>query len=265
MKKENAPEDLLVFDTETNGKDPKTARIATCYMALQGRDGRVKRDWSWTLNSGEPMPTEASEVNGLTTEFLIANGRTDLSAAVSEIYRVLLTATKKQIPIVAFNLPYDLTIVDREMRRQRLVYGVTKLITGQPNYFEPAIFFDPLVWSREHFRYATGGHKQFAVAQRLGIEVDESRLHDAKYDVELAGKITWRFLQRYTPDYPDMRAVQAALPGMRKTFAVGLTDYFARKGKLNEDGSPIVIESDFPYTEPTEDEPEFYKQFRSYK
>lgn len=264
MKKENAPHDLLIFDTETTDKDPRKARIATCYMALQGRDGTVKRDWSWTVNSGEGMPEEASAVNGLTTEYLVANGRTDLIQVISEIYRILLTATKKQIPIVAFNLPYDLTVVDREMRRQSLVYGVTKLLSGAPG-FESAVFFDPLVWSREHFRYAKGGHKQFAVAQRLGIEVDESRLHDAKYDVELAGKIAWRFLQRYTADYEDMRAIQAALPAMRTTFAHGMTEYFAKVGKVEEDGSPIVFEDDFPYYEPNDSEPEYQEQIRRCK
>lgn len=264
MKKENAPTDLLVFDTETTDKFPKLARIATCYAALIGRDGTVKRDWSWTLNPGVPMPEEASAVNGLTTAFLQENGRSDLLTAITEIYRVLLVATKKSIPIVAYNLPYDLTVLDREMRRQKLALGVTKLISGFPAA-APATFFDPLIWARHEFKYQKGGHKQFVTAGRLGIEVDESRLHDAKYDVELAGKIAWRMLQRHTTGFDDMRAIATELEIRHQDWAKGLTTYFASQGKVEEDGSPVVVEAAFPYYEPTEDEPEFYKQFRSYK
>lgn len=265
MNKDQAPKSILFFDTETTDKFPKLARILTIYMMLKGIDGRVIREWKWTLNPGVEVPEEASGVNGLTTEYIQANGRTDLLAAITEIYGVLLTATKKRIPIVAYNLPYDLTVVDREMRRQNLPLGVTKLVSGQPNYFPPAVFFDPLIWSRTEFKFAKGGHKQFAVAKRLGIAVDESRLHDAQYDVELGAQIAWKMFQKHSQGFDSVEAMSATLPKRNEVWARELTAYFARIGKLNEDGSPIDIEAAFPYHRVTEDETEFYQSSRRYK
>lgn len=265
MNKDQAPQSILFFDSETTDKTPKTARILTVYALLQRIDGTKIRDWSWTLNPGVPVPEEASSVNGLTTEFIQANGRTDLLAAITEIYTVLLTATKKQIPILAYNLPYDLTVVDREMRRQKLSLGVTKLVSGQPGGFPPAIFFDPLIWSRHEFKFVKGGHKQFTVARRLGIPVDESRLHDAQYDVELGAKIAWRFFQKYSQGFDSVRDMSDALKERNAEWAKGMTEYFARIGKKEDDGSPIDIQPAFPYHGVSEDETEFYKSSRRYK
>lgn len=122
----------LVIDTETNGlfnfKEPADApgqpRLAHLAMIRLEDDGRESdradiyvRPDGWTMPQG---PGSAGAINGLTDDFLRANG-VDISFAL-KTYGDEIEAGRI---IVAFNAQYDLKVMRGEFRR-----------AGLPDYFE---------------------------------------------------------------------------------------------------------------------------------
>lgn len=237
MKAEDAPTKILVFDTETSGVETENDRILTCYAMLQNRDGTIERDWSWILDPGIEVPKGASDVHGMTTEYIRENGRKDVTAAIWEIYSVLRKATESDVPIVAYNLPYDLTILDRELRRSGFKGGCNPIV-------ENGVFFDVLVHDRAVNKYVKGNKKLMTVAARYGIEIDESKLHEASYDVYVTGKLTWRVLQRDIEG--RLAKMQGQLVEWAKAWAEHTEEYFRTSGRRNEDGSEIKLDGSFP-------------------
>jgi DNA polymerase-3 subunit epsilon len=106
---------MLGFDLETTGPDPETARIVTACVGEA--DPRMKK-WTatgWLVNPGIPIPPEASAVHGVTDE-QAAVGQEPGEAALAVALR-LQSAWMVGRPVVGFNVVYDLTVLDRELRR----------------------------------------------------------------------------------------------------------------------------------------------------
>ena len=240
MKKADAPKSILVWDTETTGTDVEKDRILTCYAMLKGIDGTLIKEWSWTIDPGVPVDPKASEIHGMTTAWIQENGRKDAKQAIEEIYDVLVDAVNEGVPIVAYNQPFDLTLLDREMTRHGYVNGVKWVVDN-------GLFFDPIVFDRAVDKYRKGKRKLMNVAGAYGIELDESRLHEAQYDVEVTSKLTWVLFQRKCKW--TLEELQPLLKKWKKEQAESLQSHFAKTGKFNDDGSPIIIETGFPYNE----------------
>ena len=107
---------LAGFDTETTGTDTETARIVTAAVIVHG-PGPV--DARWLVNPGIEIPAEATAVHGISTETAQAQGL-DPADALAEIAAHLEMVIGKGVPLVIYNAPYDLTVMDRETRRNGL-------------------------------------------------------------------------------------------------------------------------------------------------
>ena len=240
MKRGEAPGEIFVFDVETTGVDIEVDRILTCYAMVRTIDGETAWDRSWTIDPGVEVPPGASDVHGMTTDWIREHGRKDAHRAIHEIEHEISRAAGRGLPIVGFNHSFDLGILDREMCRH-LGYGLAAT-AASPRM--GTLFLDPLVIDRALDKYRKGGRKLFQVAAHYGIEVDELRLHDAKYDVELTAKIAWRIMQKMPMNLKDAQAFQAEA---KREWAEHLTEYFAGQGKTEPDGSPIVVDGNFPW------------------
>ncbi len=126
----------LVIDTETSGlfdfKQPADApgqpRLAHLAMIRLDDEGREEdradiyvRPNGWSMPQG---PGTAGEVNGLTDEFLTANGDHIITAL--NAYRYEVEAGRV---VVAFNAQYDLKVMRGEFRRA----GLPDLFERTPN------------------------------------------------------------------------------------------------------------------------------------
>lgn len=146
----------LALDTETTGIDPETDRIVTVAI------GRSQRAGDWTLiedslvNPGIPIPAEATKVHGITDE-QAAEGSPP-AEVLESVHEILTQAVERHIPVVAHNAPFDLTLLDREMRRH--------LSTPLPSGL---IVLDTLALFRR-FDFTTGGRKLESLASRHGIK-----------------------------------------------------------------------------------------------
>jgi DNA polymerase III subunit epsilon len=156
-------EPLCALDTETTGTDPETASLLTCCIGLSAGVGRwLPRNWQ--ANPGKPIPPEATKVHGITDEQ--ASDWPGPAAVLAEIYEDLIDAAD-DTPIVGHNLLYDLTLLDREMRR----HLGKPLPTG-------LIVLDTLVLFRR-FDLTTGSRSLVQLASRHGITFPA---HEAEAD-----------------------------------------------------------------------------------
>lgn len=112
---------LAAFDLETTGVDPETDRIVTACIARVDGTGRERPSAaSWVADPGIPIPEQAAQVHGYTTERARAEGQ-PAEQVVAEVTAMLVRALDRGIPIVGFNVgPFDLTLLDRECRRHNL-------------------------------------------------------------------------------------------------------------------------------------------------
>lgn len=234
MRREDAPKGLCVSDAETSGVDIANDRIITFYAMVTNIKGEVLREQSWTIDPGVEVPQGASDVHGMTTEWVRENGRKDAATAIEEIERFHYRAVVEGYPIVGYNHSFDLGMLDNEMKSH---WGVGLELPG-------AEFFDPLIYDRAADKYRRGKRKLMDVARHYGIEIDEGKLHDAKYDVEITSKLAWRLLQKSPYTLAELQPLQLQ---WKRDWAEHLTEYFASQGKTEEDGSPIVVDGSFPW------------------
>lgn len=150
--------------------------------------------------------------------------------------------------IVGYNSAFDLAIPNAESKRH---------LDGAELALENALFFDPIILSRRFDKYRKGGHKLVDIARAHGFEVDESKAHEASYDVEMTEFLVPKMLNLAWKNLPKQRTgltpdqfldkLQVWQAEWKKEWASGLTSYFAKNGKLEADGSPIVVSGAFPY------------------
>ena len=237
MKREDAPKEICVWDVESTGVDIENDRIITCYAMIQSITGEILKEKHWTIDPGVEVPEGASAVHGMSTEWVREHGRKDAGKAIREIGGFLDDAQADGRPIVGYNSSFDLGILDRELRRHD-----AELLAGWA--LGSATFFDPLVYDRATDKYRKGGRKLMDVARHYGIEIDESRLHQAEYDVIVTARLAWVMLKRSKNTMPELQSLQVV---WKKSWAEGLTKYFEKEGKTEDDGSPIIVDGSFPW------------------
>lgn len=182
------PGRVLVLDTETTGIDVFNDRIVQLFIGIADGNGDLIEQYEWLIDPGIEVPEEASNVHGFTTEFLRENGHNPLFAfdQAGDVF------TKYAgIPWVAFNLNYDLSILDAEFFRN-----------GISNDFGQAVrdrvqLIDGLVIDRAKDKWRKGKRKLANMAEAYGIDFDPEALHNAAADVELTAKVTRAIVNKH--------------------------------------------------------------------
>lgn len=177
---------LGVFDLETTGVDVESARIVTACIAVLDAEGQVVDRWDWLADPVVEIPDGAAQVHGITTERARAEGRAT-EFVVAEITQTLRTLFGLGIPVVVYNAPYDLSLLDRECRRNELEPLV-----------DPSPVIDPLVLDKAVDRYRKGKRTLEAAAERYGVALDDA--HDAGADAIAAGRVAQALLTTYPDD-----------------------------------------------------------------
>ncbi len=176
---------LAVFDLETTGVDVEAARIVSACVAVLAADGSVVQRWDWLADPGVEIPEGAAAIHGITTARARADGR-PAHVVVAEITQTLRVIFALSIPLVVYNAPYDLTLLDRECRRHQ--FDALEIIS-------PVI--DPLVIDKALDRYRKGKRTLVATAERYRVTLDDA--HDAGSDAIAAGRVA----QALGAAYPD--------------------------------------------------------------
>ncbi|HWH26051.1 MAG TPA: exonuclease domain-containing protein [Pseudolysinimonas sp.] len=180
---------LAVFDLETTGVDVEHSRIVSACIAVIDPDGSPVTRWDWLADPGIEIPEGASDVHGITTERARADGSPS-AVVVAEVTQTLRTLFGLGIPLVVYNAPYDLTLLDRECRRNKLV----------PIEL-PSPVIDPLVIDKAVDRYRSGKRTLVAAAERYKVSHEDA--HDAAADALAAGRVA-QAMARAFPDELDV-------------------------------------------------------------
>ncbi|MHB9849822.1 3'-5' exonuclease [Streptomyces krungchingensis] len=214
---------LAAFDTETTGVDVETDRIVSAAVVVQDAPGSRPRVSRWLVNPGVPVPAGATEVHGLTDEYLQHNGRWP-SPVMEEIARELGEHAAAGRPLVVMNAPFDLTLLDRELRRHRA--------SSLDRWFAstPLTVLDPRVLDKHLDRYRKGRRTLADLCAHYGVALEGA--HDAAADaqasLDVVRAVGRRFaarLERLSP--AELHTLQAVWHAAQ---ARGLQAWFARSG-----------------------------------
>lgn len=208
-------EQLAVFDTETTGISPEHSRVVSATVALLGANGEVLERYDWLLDPGVQIPDSAASIHGITTEVARANG-TDAAVGIAQIVAQLASMGERGFPIVAYNAPFDLTLVRAEAARHGVAW---------PAVLAPVL--DPLVIDKQVDRYRKGKRTLTAAAEHYGVSLEAA--HDAGEDAIAAGRVLQAIATRFAADLPDEIAeLHDAQVGWAAAQAAGLQEYLRR-------------------------------------
>jgi DNA polymerase-3 subunit epsilon len=168
-------DELGVFDLETTGVDVGTSRIVSAHVGVLDADGGITERLDWLVDPGIEIPEAATAVHGITTERARAEGR-NAHDAVREIVAALSTLLRRGIPVVAYNAPYDFSLLEREALR----HGIAPLR-------DPSPIVDPLVIDKAVDKYRKGKRTLTLTADHYGVPLLDA--HDAGADAIAAGRV----------------------------------------------------------------------------
>lgn len=184
---------IAVFDTETTGLDLKTARIVTATVVELDFSGKVIVDRpEWLANPEIEIPEAASNVHGITTEIAQASGR-NYKEVVSEILEVLRDCFNRGIPVVAYNAPYDFTI----LYHQAVSLGLEPIESPSP-------VIDPLVVDKTFDKFRRGKRKLDIVAEFYRVSLEDA--HNSKADAIAAGRVGLAVMKNHIDKLPATAA-----------------------------------------------------------
>lgn len=216
------------FDLETTGRNPNTARIVTASLLLVAPDGEVLRHGEWLADPGVPIPEEATEVHGISTEHAQANGA-PVKQVAYELASALGGLFADGVPVFAFNAVYDFTVLDRELQRHELPA------------LNPYPVLDPLVFNKKVDKYHKGKRTLGHLSEEYGVVLENAHTSaaDCLATERLGTAMTRKFPQLAMPA-GRLHELQI---GWAKEQAEDLQAYFRKIGK------DATISGDWPIQE----------------
>lgn len=177
---------LMAFDVETTGLDVETCRIVTAAIWRIDPSTGDKISTEWLIDPGIDIPADATAVHGVTTDHARQHGAPP-DQAVSEIIKLLSEGVTAGAPVVVFNAAFDLTVLDREMRRH-----------GHSADFDGALrVVDPFVLDKQHDPYRRGSRTLAATCRHYGVALAPEQAHGAAADALATARLTWKLATRF--------------------------------------------------------------------
>ncbi|MDY5584262.1 MAG: exonuclease domain-containing protein [Arcanobacterium sp.] len=198
---------MLGFDTETTGINPLEDRIVTVSVvevrpADDGRTELVKN--YWLADPGVEIPQRATDVHGISTEQARAEGR-PITEVLQEVSDLLVKYAEQELPIIAFNASYDLTLIEAELAR----HGLPTIAQRLGREVSPVI--DPYMLDKSFDKWRKGKRNLETVAQHYGVW-DDDAFHNAEADVlatlRVLGAMIRKFPEIAFADFSELMEAQ---------------------------------------------------------
>lgn len=173
---------VVGFDTETTGVDSNSDRIVTATVIVD-TPGFTEAVYNWRINPGIDIPESASAVHGITTGMARETGM-EPTLAVRQIASTLAAHWTPEVPLIIYNAPFDLTLMDRELARHH---------NGELQLWGPVV--DPLTIDRTVDRYRRGKRTLSAVVQHYGVSLENA--HASEADVRATIQVARAIAEKY--------------------------------------------------------------------
>lgn len=190
---------MLGFDIEATGVDVESDHILSASLVhIRHRLGdKLKRrevlaDTQW-INPGVPIPPGATAIHGITDGYVQTVGH-DPPEVLESVVLVLAAVLSEGTPLVGMNVPYDLTILDRNCRR----HGVTTLserVVGTAGEIAPVVDVMVLDKAVDPYRKGKGMRKLGAICPLYRVQAGTA--HDSEQDALAACRVAWRIGRMY--------------------------------------------------------------------
>lgn len=216
---------MASLDTETTGVDVENDRIVTCALLRVGGGQEIEAR-TWLIDPGVPVPKEASDIHGVTTERAQAEGvpaRAGIESIAAELEQVFTDG----LPLVVYNAAFDLTIFDRELRRHGEPAGIASVTPS----LRPIV--DPFCIDKHADRWRRGKRTLDVTCAHYNVVLDEA--HAAHGDALAAARLAWRLACVYPDDCADLEQLHDKQAAWAAEQATGLADYFRRLAAQQSD------------------------------
>jgi DNA polymerase III subunit epsilon len=227
---------MVSFDLETTGVDVEQDRIVTASI-VRVTPGGERSVAEWLVDPGIDIPQEATDVHGITTEQARAEGVPTVECLPALVESLAAYASVGE-PLVVYNAPYDLTLLDRECRRN----GVPTL--HQQMGDKPLMVIDPLVLDRrlDPYRRGTGVRRLTHLCQDVyNVPLSDEDAHGSTADALAAVRVAWKIAKTFpTVGYRPLHDLQHAQAMWHRAWADNFGAYLARQGQ------PDDVERDWP-------------------
>lgn len=184
---------LLGFDTETTGARPGRDAIVSATLVLRDPEGGHAKDvlGEWIINPHRHMSPGASKVNGFTDDYLQKHG-IEPEDALESITQVIASAQNNNIPLLAYNAPFDVAMLQHDLGQWKLD-SLESRITN-----DNILVVDPLVIDRA-VSHRSSKRTLSYTTEYYGVEPDGD-FHNATADTVAAVDL----IQPMTTLYPQI-------------------------------------------------------------
>jgi DNA polymerase III subunit epsilon len=214
-----ADETMVSLDFETTGVNVETDRVVTASIVVV-RPGEAPTVHEWLAKPTIPIPAGATAVHGITTEHAEEHGQ-PAAQVLREVWQTL-SAELTPAPLIVCNAPYDISLLDREMRRH------WQRGWDMPR---PVQVVDPLVIDKAVDKYRKGSRKLTAMCAHYGITLTEEDAHGSTADALAAARLVWKIAHKYPDMCDDLDMLQVRQIGWCQQQADSFTEYRRRKGE----------------------------------
>lgn len=225
----------LTIDVEATGVNAKEDSIVTLFVGIMEDTGEFSQKHEFLFNPGVEIPQAAIDVHGLTNEHVQENGiHPDNHVEVLKKIRSIIIDNVRDynLPVVIYNAPYDTTIINSTLVRNGL----------DPIAWNDMFVIDPFVIDKAVDKYRPGARSLTNVAINYGVEVDETKTHDAAYDCYLTGKIVLALANNPMISTMSRSALQKSQAAWKIEQAASLQSYL----RVKENDDSIIVDPAWP-------------------
>jgi DNA polymerase-3 subunit epsilon len=215
------------YDCETTGTDPFSARLVSAAFVTSAGARH-----EFLVDPGVEIPDAAAAVHGITTGHARAHG-IDAGEGLERIASLLAEHLAAGAPLIVFNAPFDLTLLEAELERHGL-----KALRDRVQAVAPIV--DPLLIDRTLDRYRKGSRTLEAQCAHYGVTIENA--HDACADalaaMGVATALANRFPELAETEAPNLHARQGE---WKLASDADFAAYKARRGEtyIPEPGWPV--------------------------
>ena len=180
---------MVAFDLETTGVDVEQDRIVTAAAIDLGAEKPLTLEW--LADPGIEIPEGAAAVHGITTEYAREHGER-AHDVVDQVAETLALRVQHGAVVVGHNVPYDLTLLDRECARHELPSLLDRLGGAPLRVIDTRVLDQHCLPYRKRVSETQGARQLITLAQVYSLPWSEEQAHGCSYDALMAARIAYR-------------------------------------------------------------------------